>query len=49
MSIINCDECDKVVDTDYEDVFFNKYKRLVNYYCGAICINCKEGEENEQD
>ena len=46
MSIIICDKCDKRVDIDYEDVFFDPYKRLVDYYCGVICINCKEkGEE----
>lgn len=47
MSIVICDKCDKRVDIDYEDVFFNKYKRLFDYYCGVICIHCKEKEEEK--
>ena len=40
MSIIICDKCNKRVDSDVEDVFdIEDYK--------MICINCKEGEEDE--
>tara|TARA_Y100001963_G_scaffold59562_1_gene83319 strand:- start:3731 stop:3859 length:129 start_codon:yes stop_codon:yes gene_type:complete len=42
MSIMMCQECDKLVDTDYEEMFESKDLKI-------ICDYCKEGEEDEQD
>ena len=38
MSIMMCEECDNLVDTDYEEMFEVKGFKIV-------CYNCKEKEE----
>ena len=40
MSIMICEECDKLVDTDYQEMYELKDFRIV-------CDDCKE-RENEQ-
>ena len=41
MSIMLCEECDKLVDTDYEEMFESKN------YGKIICDDCKENEEEK--
>ena len=41
MSIMMCFECDRFVDTDYEEMY--DIKDNGEYI--IICDNCKEGEE----
>ena len=38
MSIMICEECDKLVDTDYQEMYELKDFRIV-------CDNCKEKEK----
>ena len=41
MSIMMCEECDRLVDTDYEEMFEVKNFKI-------ICDNCKENEKEEK-
>ena len=41
MSIMMCEECDRLVDTDYEEMFEVKSFKI-------ICDDCKEKEEEEK-
>ena len=41
MSIMICEECDKLIDTDYEEMFEAKDLKI-------ICDDCKEMEENDE-
>ena len=41
MSIMMCGECDKFIDTDYEEMFEAKDSKI-------ICDDCKEKENNDR-
>ena len=41
MSIMTCEECDKLIDTDYKEMFEAKDFKI-------ICDDCKEREENDE-